>query len=399
MFTGTIQRIEPRYVTVDLGKADAILPPEEQVPAERYRPGHQLKFYFLNLTRTERGPELILSRTHIELLRRLFEMEVPEIFSGVIEIMSMAREPGARSKIAVRSNQQGIDAVGACVGLRGLRIQNVVNELVGEKIDVIEWSNEAGVFIANSLSPAAVDDVILDEEARTAKVVVPDRVLSLAIGRDGQNARLAYKLTNWGIDIQAAAVAAGVGLAEDQGEPSVGVEKDLTEQGSVVGEPDVGEKDSQGIEFKQEIPELTTEMETAVTKASTVAAVDSADTGEAEVPIADLESVDDKVTEEEAKVQAEELALKALEEELAALEREEAERRVTEEQSKPVSMEISSDDIWTVQSRPKEETEGTLRFAEDIAGFRDVGEDRKRGKGNRKGSPKGRRAVIRKQRR
>jgi len=275
----------------------------------------------------------------------------------------------------------------------------VVNELVGEKIDVIEWSNEAGVFIANSLSPAAVDDVILDEEARTAKVVVPDRVLSLAIGRDGQNARLASKLTNWGIDIQAASVAAGVGLAEDQGEPSVGVEKDLTEQGSVVGEPDVGEKDSQGIEFKQEIPELTTEMETAVTKASTVAAVDSADTGEAEVPIADLESVDDKVTEEEAKVQAEELALKALEEELAALEREEAERRVTEEQSKPVSMEISSDDIWTVQSRPKEETEGTLRFAEDIAGFRDVGEDRKRGKGNRKGSPKGRRAVIRKQRR
>ena len=326
-------------------------------------------------------------------------MEVPEIFSGVIEIMSMAREPGARSKIAVRSNQQGIDAVGACVGLRGLRIQNVVNELVGEKIDVIEWSNEAGVFIANSLSPAAVDDVILDEEARTAKVVVPDRVLSLAIGRDGQNARLASKLTNWGIDIQAASVAAGVGLAEDQDEPSVGVEKDLTGQGSVVGEPDVEEKDSQGIGIKQEIQELTTEMETAVAEAALVAADDSARTAEADVPIADLESVDDKVTEEEAKVQAEELALKALEEELAALEREEAERRVTEEQSKPVSIEISSDDIWTVQSRPKEEPEGTLRFAEDIAGFRDVGDVRKRGKGSRKGSPKGRRAVIRKQRR
>ncbi|MQG88702.1 MAG: transcription termination/antitermination protein NusA, partial [SAR202 cluster bacterium] len=208
VLTATIQRVESRWVTVDLGQAEAIMPPTEQSPFERYRPGQQLKFFVVQVGRTIRGPEIIVSRTHPDLLRRLFEVEVPEIFSGVIEIKAIAREPGARSKVAVSSNQEGVDAVGACVGLRGIRIQNVVNELLGEKIDVIEWDEDPIKFISNSLSPAVADKVDLDEDEESATVLVPDRQLSLAIGREGQNARLAAKLTNWKIDIQAASQVA-----------------------------------------------------------------------------------------------------------------------------------------------------------------------------------------------
>ena len=202
VLTATIQRVESRWVTIDLGKAEAVMPPAEQSPFERYRPGQQLKFFVVQVGKTIRGPEIVVSRTHPDLLRRLFEVEVPEIFSGVVEIKAIAREPGARSKVAVTSNQEGVDAVGACVGLRGIRIQNVVNELLGEKIDVIEWDEDPVKFIANSLSPAVADRVILNVEDESATVLVPDRQLSLAIGREGQNARLAAKLTNWRIDIQ-----------------------------------------------------------------------------------------------------------------------------------------------------------------------------------------------------
>ena len=183
VLTATVQRVESRWVTVDLGKAEAVMPPTEQAPFERYRPGQQLKFFVGQVGRTIRGPEIIVSRTHPDLLRRLFEVEVPEIFNGVIEIKAIAREPGARSKVAVSSNQEGVDAVGACVGLRGIRIQNVVNELLGEKIDVIEWDEDPIKFISNSLSPAVADRVDLEEEEESALVLVPDRQLSLAIGR------------------------------------------------------------------------------------------------------------------------------------------------------------------------------------------------------------------------
>ncbi|MEX0800629.1 MAG: transcription termination factor NusA [Dehalococcoidia bacterium] len=200
--SGVIQRIDAKHIVVDLGKTEAILPPPEQVRTEYYRAGQRLKFYLLEVHRSLRGPQLILSRTHKNLLRRLFELEVPEIYKGVVEIRSIAREAGYRSKVAVSANQEGVDPVGSCVGLRGIRIQNIVNELNGERIDVVQWDPEPSRFVANALSPAQVLTVSISEDDNTASVAVPDRQLSLAIGREGQNARLAAKLTGWRIDIK-----------------------------------------------------------------------------------------------------------------------------------------------------------------------------------------------------
>ncbi len=200
--SGLVQRIEPNHIVVDLGKTEAILPVPEQVRTEHYRPGQRQKFYLLEVHRSLRGPQLILSRTHKNLLRRLFELEVPEIHKGVVEIRSIAREAGYRSKVAVTAQQEGVDPVGSCVGLRGIRIQNIVNELSGERIDVVQWDQDPTRCVANALSPAQVLSVQVNEETNTASVVVPDRQLSLAIGREGQNARLAAKLTGWRIDIK-----------------------------------------------------------------------------------------------------------------------------------------------------------------------------------------------------
>ncbi|MDO8613675.1 MAG: transcription termination factor NusA [Dehalococcoidia bacterium] len=200
--SGVIQRIDAKHIVVDLGKTEAILPPPEQVRTEHYRPGQRQKFYLLEVHRSLKGPQLILSRTHKNLLRRLFELEVPEIHKGIVEIRSIAREAGYRSKVAVTARQEGVDPVGSCVGLRGIRIQNIVNELNGERIDVVQWDQDAARFVANALSPAQVLNVTVSEETNTASVVVPDRQLSLAIGREGQNARLAAKLTGWRIDIK-----------------------------------------------------------------------------------------------------------------------------------------------------------------------------------------------------
>jgi len=205
--TGLVQRMEPRQIFVDLGRTEAILPSVEQVSNERYRVGQRLKVNILEVVRTNKGPRVVVSRSHPDLLRRLFEMEVPEIFNGTVELKSIAREAGSRSKVAVAARQDGVDPVGCCVGLRGIRIQNIVNELNGEKIDVVMWSPETPAFIANALSPAQILSVELDEEEGVATVVVPDRQLSLAIGREGQNVRLAAKLTGWRIDIKSASVA------------------------------------------------------------------------------------------------------------------------------------------------------------------------------------------------
>ena len=189
--SGIMQRIEPRQIYIDLGRTEAVLPAVEQVRSERYRLGQRLKVYLLEVARTARGPQVIVSRSHRDLVRRLFELEVPEVFNGVVEIKSIAREAGYRSKVAVATLQEGIDPVGCCVGLRGIRIQNIVSELGGEKIDVVSWNTDPAVFIASALSPSRVLSVRLDEEEGVATVVVPDRQLSLAIGREGQNARLA----------------------------------------------------------------------------------------------------------------------------------------------------------------------------------------------------------------
>ena len=200
--SGEMVRMEGRNVIIDLGKAEALLPSSEQVRNEHYRSGQRLKFYVLEVYKAAKGPQVIVSRTHKNVIRRLFELEVPEIFKGIVEVKAIAREAGYRSKVAVWTVQEGVDPVGACVGLRGARIQNIVNELNGERIDIVLWDPETSRFVAHALSPAQVVHVGIDEATNTAEVVVPDRQLSLAIGKEGQNARLAAKITGWRIDIK-----------------------------------------------------------------------------------------------------------------------------------------------------------------------------------------------------
>jgi N utilization substance protein A len=207
VITGVVRRIETRQIFIDLGRTEAVMPASEQAPNERYRVGQRLKIFLLEIAQSAKGPLLLVSRSHPNLLRRLFELEVPEVYNGTVEIKSIAREAGFRSKVAVAARQDGIDPVGCCVGLRGIRIQNIVNELGGEKIDVVNWSDDTAVFITNALSPAKVTNVIINEEEQSATVVIPDKQLSLAIGKEGQNVRLAVKLTGWRIDIQSASDA------------------------------------------------------------------------------------------------------------------------------------------------------------------------------------------------
>ncbi len=202
IITGIIQRIEQKNVYIDLGKAEAVLPYSEQIPTEEYTVGQRIKCYVVEVRNSPKGAQIQLSRTHPGLLKRLFELEVPEIYDGVVELHSVAREPGKRSKIAVYSRDPNVDCVGACVGPKGARVQNIVMELQNEKIDIVKWDEDPAVYIANALSPAQVVSVTIDEDAKSSVVVVPDYQLSLAIGKAGQNARLAAKLTNWKIDIK-----------------------------------------------------------------------------------------------------------------------------------------------------------------------------------------------------
>jgi N utilization substance protein A len=203
MITGSVNRVEPRAIILDVGQGvEAILATTEQSAVEHYRIGQNVKAFVLEVRRSSRGPQILVSRTHKGFLKRLFELEVPEIHNGTVEIRAIAREAGSRSKVAVASRQEGLDPVGATVGQRGARVQAVVAELGGEKIDVIPWNDDASIFVANALSPAQVISVDIDEEHRIANVTVPERMLSLAIGREGQNARLAARLTGWRIDIR-----------------------------------------------------------------------------------------------------------------------------------------------------------------------------------------------------
>jgi N utilization substance protein A len=221
---GSVQSINPQYVTVQLGRTEAVLPRKEQVPGERYTVHSRIRAYVLEVRKTPRGPHIVISRSHQKLLRRMLELEVPEIANGTVEIKGISREAGSRSKVAVAARQPGVDPVGACVGMRGMRIQSIVKELGGEKVDIIEWNPDDVTFIAKSLSPARVLSVQLDEDpvnGRTANVVVPDDQLSLAIGRAGQNARLAAKLTGWRIDIQGATEAIEWALKKIDEDPNL----------------------------------------------------------------------------------------------------------------------------------------------------------------------------------
>ena len=214
--TGTVQRQDLRNIYLDLGKAEAVLPLNELMPNDKFKHGDRVKAYITKVENTTKGPQILLSRTHPGLLKRLFELEVPEIYDGVVEIRSVAREAGFRSKIAVHSRDPAVDPVGSCVGPKGTRVQTIVNELRGEKIDIVRWSENVEEYVANALSPSKVIEVHVFESEKTARVIVPDHQLSLAIGIKGQNARLAAKLTGWKIDIK----------SESQAEQELGRPKD-----------------------------------------------------------------------------------------------------------------------------------------------------------------------------
>ena len=412
VFLVTLQKIEPRHITVDLGRSEAIMPISEQVPSERYRSNTKMRVLLKSVERTLRGPELIVSRADNTLLRRLFEMEVPEIFTGAVEIEAIAREPGSRSKVAVRARQDGVDPVGSCVGLRGVRIQNIVNELHGEKIDVVEWNKEVPIFIANALSPAQVMKVELNLDDGTAMAVVPDRQLSLAIGREGQNARLAARLTGWKVDIksdveyqvefqertrlqeEARAAAAAIAAAEAEIEEAQAAAAVAAEEVAVEPEsaPSDVEVEAEPVPIAAEVDQMA---ETIVADPVTVEAIaDEAiavgltEVVEDAVPVAaELQPVDAAVTDDVAETElAEPVAeVEVVAEPEAAVEAVEPipipepvlESVQAAKEEQVTSLRDLPEDIWQVRRarvrRPVQsdaDAPGRIRFAEDIAGLR-----------------------------
>ncbi|MBM7694667.1 N utilization substance protein A [Peribacillus deserti] len=232
IMTGIVQRQDSRFIYVSLGKIEALLPVNEQMPNEHYKPHDRIKVFLTKVEKTSKGPQIFVSRTHPGLLKRLFEIEVPEIYDGTVEIKSVAREAGDRSKISVHSENTEVDPVGSCVGPKGQRVQAIVNELKGEKIDIVKWSEDPVVFVANALSPSKVIEVIVSEDEKATTVIVPDFQLSLAIGKRGQNARLAAKLTGWKIDIKSESDAreAGIYPVDNEKLLSFDEEDDLVEE-------------------------------------------------------------------------------------------------------------------------------------------------------------------------
>ncbi|MEH7460910.1 transcription termination factor NusA [Bacillus thuringiensis] len=216
IMVGIVQRQDARFIYVSLGKVEALLPVSEQMPNEQYKPHDRIRVFITKVEKTTKGPQIYVSRTHPGLLKRLFEIEVPEIYDGTVEIRSVAREAGDRSKISVYSENVDVDPVGSCVGPKGQRVQRIVDELKGEKIDIVRWSNDPVEYVANSLSPSQVVKVLVNEEDKATTVIVPDHQLSLAIGKRGQNARLAAKLTNWKIDIKSESDAKQLGLLTEE---------------------------------------------------------------------------------------------------------------------------------------------------------------------------------------
>ncbi|MQF69584.1 transcription termination/antitermination protein NusA [SAR202 cluster bacterium AD-804-J14_MRT_500m] len=346
IISGTTGQAEPgRGITLELDRAEALLTPEEQVPTERYRRGQRLKVYVLEVNRSPRGPEIIVSRSHKNLLKRLFELEVPEVYNGIVEIRSIAREAGSRSKVAVLAMQEGVDPVGSCIGMRGNRIQNIVNELQGEKIDVVRWDRDLKRFITNALSPAEVVYVEADEKESSAVVVVPERQLSLAIGKDGQNARLAAKLTGWHLDIKSMAEWEAL-RAQIKIEPEREVEVEVEVEAILeTVEPGLAPIGVDPLEV-----ELTVEMDVAETGETNGA------TPELDEPVSPLleDALSDLISQEAAEetaVVVEDAPVLSLEEGFAALS---FDQSAQFEEEKPVEVLHLTPDA------------GKIRFAEDI---------------------------------
>ena len=383
--SGVVEQIDPGHVvSLDLGRAQAIIPRDEQVPSERYRKGQRVKVYVLDVRSSNKGPEILVSRSNKNLLKRLFEIEVPEVYNGVVEIKAIARDAGFRSKVAVNSTQDGIDPVGSCIGIRGNRIQSIVNELQGEKIDVVAWDADPKVFIAKALSPSEVVHVDLAPEEQTATVVVPDRQLSLAIGKEGQNARLAARLAGWRLDIK--------GLAEWD-EIKEARQKEREQRNRLAAQ--------------QESERRAAEAKAAVAAAE---AIIEGEGVEPAAPVAAVETPVEIVAEPAAAVEvatpADAAPVEVLDEDAlleALIQEEESSAETTEETGPEIGLSVDELDAFTLDAIVDDEEEeeeaveeedgelvteplvltpdaGKIRFAEDI-----VGEHRGGGRRDRRG--------------
>ena len=413
-----------KVILLDLGRVQAILPPEEQVPFERYRKGQRLKVYVLEVRHTPKGPEIVVSRSHNNLLKRLFEIEVPEVFNGLVEIKSIAREPGSRSKAAVASRQDGLDPVGSCIGMRGNRIQSIVSELQGEKIDVVRWDKDIKVLIANALSPSEVVHVELNQQDGAATVVVPERHLSLAIGKEGQNVRLAAKLTGLRLDIKsmsewgaikAQLVTAEAETAEEQpaleaeaveekvataatsavdrvraalqerGNATIEMLAQDTDLGSRAVQDTLsalrrqGEVEDAGKEGRKKLYQLVkAEVETIAEVKEPALEVETVETPVEAAPSSVEEELAEALLKEDAATTEEAKPTVSPEEELAALAFAE-ELEEDEEEEEPT--EELGEDIWSTTANLSPDA-GKIRFAEDILGdFRGGSGRRNKGKG------------------
>ena len=386
VISGVIDQIEAgRVIIIDLGRAQAVLLPEEQIPTERYRKGQRLKLFVLEVRRSAKGPEILVSRNHRNLLKRLFEVEVPEVYNGIVEIKAISREAGSRSKVAVMSRQEGIDPVGSCIGMRGNRIQSIVNELQGEKIDLVRWDKDPRVFIANALSPSEVVHVDTTGADESAIVVVPERQLSLAIGKEGQNARLAAKLVNFRLDIKSMSeweeIKAHRQANVEEAARAATLEKQV--EAPVVTTALVAETEPVEV-VAEELEAVVAEAEQIVEEAAQAlaleAAVDEADAPVLEVvaEVAVQEAIGPDAVQETAKLSPEEeLALLALDEE-------EEEQDDDDEDGEETA---GDEDVWKVPAvLPAVAGTGQIRFAEDIIGnVRSAGRSGRKGKRGRGG--------------
>ena len=362
-----------RAVTLDLGRAQAILPQDEQVNNERYRKGQRLKVYLLSVRHGSKGPEIIASRSHRDMLRRLFEIEVPEVFNGIVEIKGIAREAGLRSKVAVSANQPGIDPVGSCIGIRGNRIQSIVNELQGEKIDIVSWDADPRAFIANSLSPSEPVQVELMQTEQTAVVVVPDRQLSLAIGKEGQNTRLAARLTGWRLDIKG--MAEWEEIREARLQAAAAAAARAAAEGAARAKAKAAE---QAAEVREEEPAVApiaaeavaeTAAEATVAEAAPIAPPETPETLETMPVNTDPETMDDEAV-------IPELAVSPLDEEIileALIREEDAQQQIQQAaaESLDISVGISVDDLesFTLEDVPVADVEEDDDEEEDDAPF------------------------------
>ncbi len=377
VFTVSVQKIESRQITVELGRAEAILPQTEQPPYERYRIGQKVKVVLQSIRESAKGPEIIVSRADKLLLRRLFEMEVPEIYNGSVEIIDIAREAGSRSKVAVFAKQDGIDAVGSCVGLRGIRIQNIVNELHGEKIDVVQWVKDPSAYISRALSPSLVMRVDLDESEQMATAVVPENQLSLAIGKEGQNARLAAKLTGWKVDIKS-----NVEIEEiDKLAASDVSEKETeTETEEIAADLDVVSEEQVDISSEiesGEVVEVVQEEEIIEAPAAEIVDAEVDSTTEVEVVDGDKKSEDGTVDADPEIL--EDLVLQELISESESTER----KAPVSKPETATSIEELPEEVWSVRNVPSAQP-GVIRFREDITELAGSDGPRRTGKRKRK---------------